>query len=449
MKKANHFDEIDQALKFNEPVEPTHEFFTDLSDVRGDYQERQVFRAFGAKKEKDRYIFNYEINKDNKTLLFLGGMRGSGKSTELAKYAQLLHNPQCYFVVTCNIDKDLSLDDMEFMDILILMLEKLTLKMEDAKVRVDKDAAESLQKWFQNRVTEINRSIKGEAGIELGVEAGKDSIFKWLLGAFATLKMGVSGSAERKQSIRSTLKNNFIDFSQKFNEYVLEAGRALREQHKAREILFIIDGLEKTWTAEVRRKIVIDEANRLQQITANIIYTLPIELMKERQQINQFATQVISFPYIKITKRDGSPVEESYTRLRQFVFKRINTDLFEKMEIVDTAIEYSGGSPRELLRILERAYFLSDEEAGLIQEAALQKALEKLGNQTAQFLTPDEWKKIGEVIENLKHGKDTGYDALTETLLEKLILMEYNDGTYKNVNPVLKLSNLYRQKFDS
>ncbi len=449
MKKANHFDEIDQALKFNEPIEPTHAFFVDLNDVRGEYQEKQIFRAFGVKKKTDQCVFNYEINKDNKTLLFLGGMRGSGKSTELAKYAQLLHNPQCYFVVTCNIDKDLSLDDMEFMDILILMLEKLTLKMEEARIQVDEEAAKSLKRWFENRVVEINRSITGEAGIELGAEAGKNNVFKWLLGVFATLKMGVSGSVERKQSIRSTLKNNFIDFSRKFNEYLLEAGRALREKNKAQEILFIIDGLEKTWTAEVRRKIIVDEANRLQQIKTNIIYTLPIELMKERQQINQFATQVISFPYIKIAQKDDTPVAESYERLRQFVFKRINPALFEDPAIADKAIEYSGGSPRELLRILERAYFLSDEETGQIQSAALDRALVKLGNQTAQYLTPEEWKKIGEVIKNIEQQKDTDYDPIIETLLEKLILMEYNDGTFKNINPVLKLSNLYRQKFDS
>ena len=449
MRKANHFDEIDQALKFNEEIEPTHKFFVNLSDVRGDYQKRELFQAFGVRIRNGQCHYNYEINRDNKTLFFLGGMRGSGKTTELAQYAQMLHDPDCYFVVTCNIDKDLSLDDTEFMDILILMLEKLTEKLRESNVKVDKDAASSLKKWFENRVVEINRGIKGEAGIELGVEHGKDSIFNWLLGTFATLKMGVSGSAERKQSIRSTLKNNFIDFARKFNEYVLEAARALRKKKKGQEILFIIDGLEKTWTAEVRRKIVIDEANRLQQIKANIIYTLPIELMKERQRINQFATQVLSFPYIKIAEKDGSKVEGSYQRLREFVLKRINAELFENEAIIDKAIEYSGGSPRELLRILERAYFLSDEEKGKIESPALDRALVKLGNQTAQYLTTEEWEVIEKVIENNKAGITTDYNPLIESLLEKLILMEYNDGTFKNINPVLTLSDHYRQKFDS
>lgn len=447
MKKAVKFYQIDQALRFNEPVAPDHEFFTPLSDVRGDYQEKEIFSAFGISRNEENDFFVHADNLPNKSILFLGGMRGSGKTTELAKYAQQLHGKDCYFVVTCNIDKELSLNDMEFMDILILMLEKLTEKLESVDVKIDKNAADSLKKWFQNKEKEINRSIKTEAELQLGI--GKEqNVFTWLLGAFATLKMGVGGSAERKMSIRTALKNNFMDFAAKFNNYILEAASALQRANKAREVLFIVDGLEKTMSVELRRKIVIDEAMRLQVIGANIIYTLPIELMRQRQVISQYATNVISFPFIKVATRQGKPIEKSVERLRTFIYKRVDASLFADEEIINKAIHYSGGSPRELLRIIERASFLTDDKTGIIKTEALDEALKRLGNQTAQYITQKEWEVIEKIVKLNNEGREIGYyDDIIEDLLEKLIVMEYNDGTFKNINPVLRLSNIYKQKF--
>ena len=97
MKKAFKMDEIDAAVdKFN-PVTPDHPFYTDFKNLGGDFQEREVMRILNVRKAEGKYVFNYKANQQNKTLLFLAGMRGSGKTSELAKYAQLLHTPGCFF----------------------------------------------------------------------------------------------------------------------------------------------------------------------------------------------------------------------------------------------------------------------------------------------------------------------------------------------------------------
>jgi len=68
------------------------------------------------------FIYNEEANRGNKTLLFLAGMRGSGKTSELAKIANKLNHPQGFFCVICNLDEGLDLKDMEYMDIVIFQL---------------------------------------------------------------------------------------------------------------------------------------------------------------------------------------------------------------------------------------------------------------------------------------------------------------------------------------
>ena len=55
-------------------------------------------------------------------------MRGSGKTSELAKYAQKLENKDGFFCVTCNIDVDLDINDLEYMDILILQMQNLIIQ---------------------------------------------------------------------------------------------------------------------------------------------------------------------------------------------------------------------------------------------------------------------------------------------------------------------------------
>ena len=89
-KKANKFNEIDNAVRNNIPVTANHEFYTDFSDVRGDFEERVLYRALNVSTQD--YSFDWEANQTNKSLLFLGGMRGSGKTSELAKIAAKLNH---------------------------------------------------------------------------------------------------------------------------------------------------------------------------------------------------------------------------------------------------------------------------------------------------------------------------------------------------------------------
>ena len=62
--------------------------------------------------------------------LFLCGMPGSGKTSELAKYIDHLHNPECYYCIKCDIDTDLDVIDLEYIDILLFQIERLVKSLE-------------------------------------------------------------------------------------------------------------------------------------------------------------------------------------------------------------------------------------------------------------------------------------------------------------------------------
>jgi len=439
-KKATTLAEVNSAVRLDLTVSPDDNFFTDFSDVRGEFEDESIYRNLDV---DSKFCYTRDVNNGNKIKLFLAGMRGSGKTSELTKISKKLQNKDCFFCVTCNLDDGLSMDDMEYMDILIFQMERLFEELENIGLNIDSGTIESLQKWFSERVEEVNKAIKREGGFEVEIGAQTPSIFSFLKIA-ARLKANLTGSKENADKIRTVFKNNFIDFARKFNEVIEKVNLTLRQKDIAQEILFIVDGLEKTATTEIRKKIIFEETNRIRQINVNTIFTLPIELMSDRRKLEQFSV-VTSFPFVKIQDRKGEPIQKAIDRFRDFVFKRIDSTLFENDEVVIKAIKMSGGSPRELLRILQYANIYADEDLGKIAMTDLDKAIKKLAIESSQYLSKEDLDKLKELKIANEKNLFIPYDDRLQALLEKLIVLEYNDGSYKRVNPIVELSPLYQQ----
>lgn len=446
--KAHSLEEIDQAVRFNDPISPDHEFYTNFSDLRGDFEEKLIYKNLNVNYKKGEYSFDARLNSKNKSLLFLGGMRGTGKTTELAKYAKKLNTPNAFLCITCNIDENLNISNLEYMDILIFQLERLTEELDRRKVNVDKGIIGKMEKWFTARSQEVNKTLKGQLGLEIGGGVKKDGILSQLIGIFGSLKAGVTGSYERTETVRKILLNRFKDFANIFNQYIEEVNIAIRKKKIAREVLFIIDGLEKTMSVATRYKIIILEAGYIQQIKAYTIFTLPIELMKERAKLIRFSNLEI-FPFVKLYEKNNEVIPEAFYRFSEFTYKRIDRKLFESEEVVQKAIRYSGGSPRELLRILELAAFFADEEKGFIEMKALDKALYRLANQTAAQITEPMLTKLQLIVNANQHNKLISPDKVLDELLEQNLVMEYNIDNYKRPNAILELSDLYQARVSS
>jgi signal recognition particle GTPase len=442
-KKATTLAEVNSAVRLDLTVSPDDNFFTDFSDVRGEFEDESIYRNLDV---DSKFRYTRDINNGNKIKLFLAGMRGSGKTSELTKISKKLQNKDCFFCVTCNLDDGLSMDDMEYMDILIFQTERLFEEIEHIGLNIDSGTIESLQKWFSERVEEVNKAIKREGGFEVEIGAQTPSIFSFIKIA-AKLKANLTGSKENADKIRTVFKNNFIDFARKFNEVIEKVNLTLRQKDIAQEILFIVDGLEKTATTEIRKKIIFEETNRIRQINVNTIFTLPIELMSDRRKLEQFSV-VTSFPFVKIQDRKGKTISKAVDRFRDFVYKRIDRTLFENDDVVTKAILMSGGSPRELLRILQYANIFADEDFGKITMADLDKAIKKLAVESSQYLSKEDLNKLKELRIANEKNLFIPYDDRLQALLEKLIVLEYNDGSYKRVNPIVELSPLYQQFVD-
>ena len=451
VKKATRIVEIDAAINKFLPIPHDHPFYVDLSRHRGETVRAEVFDTLNVSGPLDDLTYDHRHNVFNKTRLFLAGMRGSGKTSELDSYAAYLHRPNCFFVVTCNVDIGLDTQNIEYMDIVIFQLKELTEKLAQENVPIEDDAIVDLNRWFEEKIREINIEVENEAGAK--VELGGDTDFpfsvtgalKKLLGISLNLTYALKGTHKRQSTVRKVIRNNFPQYAARFNRFIEEVNLALRQSGKGREVLFIIDGIEKTMTAAQRRKIIIDESNRIQSISVNTIFTLPIELRKEEDYIKHSA-DVIAFPFVQIVDRQGNPQSGAWNKMREVILARIDQSLFEDTKTLDQIIQYSGGDVRQTFIIIEKARLYIPDGSQQLTASSIAKAAKLLGNRMARNIESTEWEELVRCHNMLEKGIPIEPNPAQWMLLEKNFLMEYNDMTHKRVNPLLEISDLYQYK---
>ncbi|OFX23815.1 MAG: hypothetical protein A2033_14180 [Bacteroidetes bacterium GWA2_31_9] len=441
-KKATKFNEIVPAVQFKVPVKPNDIFFTDFSKVRGSFKENILLRSLNLTTSKPCSLNSHN---DIKTLVFLAGMYGSGKTSELNKLAVEIENPKSYLCIKCSLDTDLDMNNIDFVDILIFMAEQLAIKSNEKKLKIDTKVIASLEEWFGERSKEANMKMKSEDKIEAEINVGFSLLS--FIKLMSKIKTSVAHNKEYAEKTRTILRNNFSDLKNKFNEFIGEVVLNLRKENVARDVLFIIDGLEKVQTADMRKKIIIDDGLRIREINTNMLITMPIELHHSVSSLRMLEPKIIRFPFIKLyDKESGKIIPETQKTLIEFISKRIDLSLFESEELISDIIKMSGGSPRELLRIIEQMVFETDDDnIEKLTRKSFEDAVITLANLFSSGL-------IKEELELLKEIKKTkGSIAFSETLgnlLSKVIVMEYNDGTYKRINPIIEHSAIYKAYVD-
>lgn len=425
MKKANDFYEILNVVEFNNPIDETDEFFTDFSGLRKGFNENQIFRMLNINPK------THKCNSLTSTeRAFLSGHRGTGKTTELLKLKNEINKTKCFLTIFCDIgNEELDINNIDFVDIVIFMIEQLVESLAEQNISIKQEDVESFYTWYEQRIIEINDKTDASATIETELSGGISipSFFKLI----TKTKAKLSASQDTKDTIRRVFTNKFSDFSIKFNEFIASVKIALKESSDSEDLLFIIDGFEKIGTLEDRKKILIDNSNKFVEIKSNMIITLPIELFSQISTLSNFSTP-ISFPLITLD-------ENGESKFLEFIYKRINKELFDSEKTVKNIIKYGAGSPRETLKIIRESYMLAEDE--LIDNSSVIKAKDKISSEIVNYLTSDELK----VLKELKDKDTISYSDTLASLLVKKVLLIYGDGSVKKINPLISENNTYKK----
>jgi hypothetical protein len=281
------------------------------------------------------------------------GLPGSGKSTELQRLAKRLERPDRAHLLPVLADADQLIDQANEIDVpeilsaLLLRVEATVLEKEG------KDPGQALEDGFFTRLWTWLRNTDLELGKgEFTIPSGPKLVFE------------LRTRPSLRQKVRSVVTAHLTYFlGEVRKELKLLEGRAIGCGYTGLVVVF--DSLEKMRGTSANWRQVLDSVEQLfaagaphLRLPVHVLYTIPAALVTRRVEAVHF------IPMIKLQDRAGVSFTPGYEAARELVRCRIPDDVLGELlgekceERIRELIAWSGGYPREIVRLLQNAFTL-------------------------------------------------------------------------------------------
>jgi hypothetical protein len=371
-----HLLEVLQKIEYEEALPNGDPRYVDTREARGSENTfTRLARKFGWDPASNAFFAPLE-----KHILFFGHI-GSGKTTELRRYAADLNASSRFYVVEVDVLAKLDRNNLQYTEVLMAMAETLLEQLNRDGIALAGEALEPMQRWFGNVVQTETTSRELSAELKTVAEGGGGipGLIKLLASFTAAFKTGSSQKSEWRREIR----NDFTTLSQAFNTLIRQAENHLALEGRAERVLFLIDGTDKM-RGEDTQQFFVQDAEQLLAIVTLVIYTAPLHLKYDGRLGGKLDADIV-LPMMKLQERDGSGFAAGWSTMRHLLLLRADHCLFASDRDVNRLVEYSGGHPRELLRLLKLCCEVADDQ---IDAAVVQTAIEKLAADYRYFLKP-------------------------------------------------------------
>jgi len=418
--------EVSERIKFNEPLEPDDPRFVNTDQARGNFSYRALFRGLGI----DPSSLQMQSERNNRYVLFCGH-RGCGKSTELRRITKQLNQPDKFCVIFMDAVRELDTNNLQYADVLFALAQQLLDRLEQDEIPIDSVFLTRLKNWFEERIESHTETKEFAAEIKAGVKAEVSVPF--LSKLFAAITNALKINSTYKSELRQILKNSFSEFAEAFTQLINETEVKLKGHGKGRKLLFIIDGTDRL-SGDDSKRFFVEDIHQLQLIQGNFIYCAPIYLVYESIQVQQSFDQTIKLPMIKLSEKNSSEqISEGYNAMRDMIYRRADSRLFDSEDTVNYLIEYSGGHPRDLLRLLNYSFEFAETEQ--FDFDAAKQAVRQLATDYRRILDAEDYSLIREVDRAPTGQAD--HSERVRRLLFNLALLEYNDYWWAS-HPVIR-----------
>ena len=418
-----HLLEVLQKIEYEEALSDQDPRYVDSQEARGSEKTfTRLARKFGWDPASNAFFAPYE-----KHILFFGHI-GIGKTTELRRYALQLNASRRFYVVEVDVLAKLDRNNLQYTEVLMAMAETLLERLHGDGFVLGAEALEPLQRWFGN-VVETQTTTK-ELSAELKTVAEGGGGIPGLIKLLATFTAAFKTGSSQKSEWRREIRNDFTSLALAFNTLIRLAEAQLARKGRAEQLLFLIDGTDKM-RGEDTQQFFVQDAEQLLAIKTLVIYTAPLHLKYDGRLGGKLDADIV-LPMMKLYERDGGRFEAGWRTMRRLLLLRADRCLFASDAEVDRLVEFSGGHPRELLRLLKLCCELAEDR---IDASVVQTAIEKLAADYRYFRKPADYALLKTIDSNPVDG---GNDEQPQQLLHRLALLQYNDGTWRRSHPVVR-----------
>ncbi len=423
--------EVLQSLNWEDAVPPDDPRFVNTDVARGENVQLRLTRKFGIDTARQKLFA-----PATKHVLFFGPI-GCGKSTELLRLHASLRQSKLLYPITLNLRNEVDINNLQYSDMLMALATALVQELAERHIHVAKEELNKLSNWFKEHVEtqegmrELSAEIESKASAEMGIPF----LAKFMTQITAKFK----NSSTNKSTLREVLRNSFTQFALAFNALILAAEKGIQEKGLGQRLLLIVDGTDKITLIDAKR-LFVDDTEQLLAIHALVLYTAPISLKYGGTTHSKLDTDNV-LPMIKLKDQAGNLMPEAWQTMRNILVERIDLTVFEDPASVDKIIEYSGGHPRELLRIVGLACELTDTD--MISPATIERAADKLADEFRYWLAPEDYAFLAAT--DFAKGEFIGMDQRSSNLLWRLALLQYNNGSWRLSHPLLRRLAEYKK----
>lgn len=166
--------------------------------------------------------------------------------------------------------------------------------------------------------------------------------------------------AEFRRRLQVELQANLSRFIVTVREALTVLDHRARAQGHA-GVVAVVDGLEKLFAPTAERARMLDSVERIftpgapcLSLPVHVVFTLPLAVLP------RLHVPVTVLPLVALHHRDGSPRPQGVEAMRELVARRVPRPDLEALfgraradDVVTRLIHASGGSPRELVRLLQ------------------------------------------------------------------------------------------------
>lgn len=389
--------------------------WVDFSAVRGTKRFERLFYQLG--------IINSELQNllaENRKVIF-SGHRGSGKSVELKRFADQLNQPKAYFVVFIDLEQEVSTDRFQPEDLFITLITILLRTLKSRGIEVSPSEFDALaQEWVQD--VEVQKELAKTFGVEAEASVSLGWKFWEFLGLGGNLKGTYSAENATTKTVRQKIKANPQGLVSRFNVALTHVREKIVEAKLGRDLIIVVDGFEKT-KREVYNSLFLLDPQLILTLDAHLILTVPISTFYEMQ--SQTSRDFFTIFYLPMLRLDLKTIP----LLKELVTRRVDADLLDE-GVLDLFVKYSGGCPRQLLKLVNRG--LGNAIGQNVSLADAEEVIREEGY--------ERWLTLkSEHQEVLQRREFNSADDAVLALLFSLNLLEYNGANpERKINPLIE-----------
>ncbi len=405
MPRANSLDEV--IINFNpmEPLPSTSDWYVERPD------------------NPHNRIKAYLLNDRADSKILFHGFRGAGKSSALNKLAAEPEIQDKFFVIQFSIKDELNVADLAYTDLLVAIGHRIY--EEAIKItELNPDLSKHLDTWAAEITTSTTKSKAAEAGTQGGIKT-------WFLNATGMLKTGF----EEKREFRLRFEPRVPQLILYINELI----RAIETSHIGREVLLIIEDLDKP-TVDQAIDLFDTKGPIMVQPACTIIFTVPSALLYSGRYniVREMFHPEFALPNLEVKTKAGDRKPKPWELMRDIALRRLDHALIQD-DALNHAVEMSGGVVRELIRIIQGAATEARaNSANSIAMNQIQRTIGQLRTEYSYTLTEDEDIEILKRVRATNELRWKNREPLLKLLHQLFILMYSNGENWYGINPIVE-----------